>query len=384
MTASKHDPKPVNVALQGGGAHGAFTWGVLDRVLEDGRIDIEAISGTSAGAMNAVVLADGYATGGADGAREALERFWQAVSREGSKSPIQRSPFDIFWGNWSLDHNPAYLIFDVMSRLVSPYQFNPLNINPLRDLLEAEVDFDRVRHCQDVKLFLSATNVHTGRVKVFGTKEVTSDVVLASACLPFLYQAVEIDGVPYWDGGYMGNPVLYPFFYDCVSPDVLLVQINPIERMETPQTAREILNRVNEITFNGSLLKELRAVEFVTRLIDSGKLDATEYTRVYLHLIEGGEAMRPLSSSSKVNAEWAFLTHLRDIGRSAADVWLDENFERLGKESTADLHALFSGGGPRIHPQPGAVARSLEAAGNDNHAGNSDDPPGKDAKDESG
>ncbi len=383
MTATAHDPKPVNVALQGGGAHGAFTWGVLDRVLEDGRIDIEAISGTSAGAMNAVVLADGYAIGGAEGAREALERFWQAVSREGSKSPIQRSPFDIFWGNWSLDHNPAYLMFDVMSRLVSPYQFNPLNINPLRDLLEAEVDFDRVRHCQDVKLFLSATNVHTGRVKVFNTNEVTSDVVLASACLPFLYQAVEIDGIPYWDGGYMGNPVLYPFFYDCISPDVLLVQINPIERMETPQTAREILNRVNEITFNGSLLKELRAVEFVTRLIDTGKLDANEYTRVYLHLIEGGEAMRPLSSSSKVNAEWAFLTHLRDIGRSTADLWLEKNFESLGKKSTANLHSLFSGGEPRTHPQPGAVARSVEAAGNDNHAGKSDDPAGNDAKDDS-
>lgn len=382
MTAPKHDPKPVNIALQGGGAHGAFTWGVLDRILEDGRIDIEAISGTSAGAMNAVVLVDGYASGGADGAREALERLWQAISREGSKSPIQRSPFDVFWGNWSLDHNPAFMFFDVMSRLVSPYQSNPLNINPLRDLLEAEVDFERVRHCQAIKLFLSATNVHTGRVKVFGTNEVTSDVVLASACLPLLYQAVEIDGVPYWDGGYMGNPVLFPFFYDCISPDVLLVQINPIERMETPQTAREILNRVNEITFNGSLLKELRAVEFVTRLIDTGKLDANEYTRIYLHLIEGGEAMRPLSSSSKVNAEWAFLTHLRDIGRSAADVWLEKNLESVGKESTADLQSLYSGGGPRTHPQPGADARSLEAAGNDNHADNSDDPAGKDVKDE--
>ena len=373
MTTSKR----VNVALQGGGAHGAFTWGVLDRLLEDGRIDIEAISGTSAGAMNAVVLVDGYMEHGADGARAALERFWQAVSREGGKSPIQRSPFDVFWGNWSLDHNPAYLYFDVMSRLVSPYQFNPLNINPLRDLLEEEVDFDRVRHCQAVKLFLSATNVHTGRVKVFGTNEVTSDVVLASACLPFIYQAVEIDGVPYWDGGYMGNPVLFPFFYECVSPDVLLVQINPIERAETPRTAREILNRVNEITFNGSLLKELRAVEFVTRLIDTGKLDSDEYTRVYLHLIEGGEAMTPLSSSSKLNAEWAFLTHLRDIGREAADAWLKENFDRVGKESTADLHTLFSGGGPRIHPQPGAVARARDDAEGDE----TPDPPSDDGPD---
>lgn len=361
--------KPVNVALQGGGAHGAFTWGVLDRLLEDGRIEIEAISGTSAGAMNAVVLADGYVEKGADGAREALERFWHAVSQEGTKSPIQRSPFDVFWGNWSLDHNPAFLFFDIMSRLVSPYQFNPLNINPLRELLEAEIDFDRVRHCQSIKLFLSATNVHTGRVKVFGTKEVTADVVLASACLPFLYQAVEIDGVPYWDGGYMGNPVLFPFFYECISPDVLLVQINPIERTETPQTAREILNRVNEITFNGSLLKELRAVEFVTRLIDTGKLDAGEYTRVFLHLIEGGEAMRPLSSSSKLNAEWAFLTHLRDIGRSAAGAWLEKNFDRIGKASSVDLRGLFMGGGPWIHPQPGAVARAASEVAEESKAG---------------
>ena len=353
MTGKRKTPRLINVALQGGGAHGAFTWGVLDKLLEDGRLAVEAISGTSAGAMNAVVLADGYKEGGAEGARAALERFWRTVSREGMKSPIQRSALDVLWGNWSLDHNPAYLALDVMSRVVSPYQFNPLNINPLRELLEAEVDFGRVRHCQDVGLFLSATNVHTGRVKVFKTPEITADVVLASACLPSMFQAVEIDGVPYWDGGFMGNPALYPFFYECSSADVLLVQINPIERKATPRSAREILNRVNEITFNSSLLKELRAVEFVTRLIDQGHLEEDHYKRIRMHLIESQEDLNRLSASSKLNAEWAFLAHLRDIGRNAAAAWLEANSGRVGKEATIDVRSFFEGTGPV--PRPAAA-----------------------------
>ena len=243
-------PKMVNVALQGGGSHGAFTWGVLDRLLEDGRIGFEAISGTSAGAMNAVVVADGFMKGGPDGARQALEDFWQAVSREGAKSPIQRSPVNVLMGDWSLDTSPGYLFFDHLTRLASPYQLNPLNHNPLRDLLEAQINFDRVAACDKMKLFVSATNVHTGRVKVFTCGEISPDVIMASACLPLMFQAVEIDGVPYWDGGYMGNPALFPFFDSCASSDVILVQINPIERKTTPRTAREILNRVNEIAFN--------------------------------------------------------------------------------------------------------------------------------------
>jgi len=336
-------PKMVNIALQGGGAHGAFTWGVLDRLLEDGRIGLEAISGTSAGAMNAVVVADGITKGGPDGARQALEDFWQAVSREGAKSPIQRSPVNMFTGDWNLDTSPGYLFFDNLTRLVSPYELNPLNYNPIRDLLEAQIDFDRVTTCDKMKLFVSATNVHTGRVRVFTCGEITADVVMASACLPHLYHAVEIDGVPYWDGGYMGNPVLFPFFDACASNDVVLVQINPIERKTTPRTAREILNRVNEITFNSSLLKELRAIEFVARLIDDGKLDPSDYSQVLLHRIEPGEEMLALSASSKLNAEWAFLIHLRDIGRAAASRWLEESFDRIGKESSVDIRTFFAG-----------------------------------------
>lgn len=338
---AKAKTKLLNLALQGGGAHGAFTWGVLDRLLEDGRIEVEAISGTSAGAINSVVLVDGFMQGGHDGAREALHAFWEQIAKIGAFSPIQRSPLDIWQGNFSLDHNPAYLFFDMLTRMASPYDLNPANINPMRDLLETRVDFERVRHCSEMKIFISATNVHTGRVKVFTGEEITTDTVLASSCLPLLFQAVEIDGIPYWDGGFMGNPVLFPFFYNCQSDDILLIQINPMERAETPTTSREILNRLNEITFNASLNKELRAIEFVSRLIEAEDLDEERYKRVRMHLIEAEEELSTLSASSKLNAEWAFLVHLRDIGRLAAADWLEQNFDALGKKATFDLAAHF-------------------------------------------
>lgn len=340
--SGKKAPKMVNLALQGGGAHGAFTWGVLDCLLEDGRIGIEAISGTSAGAMNAVVIADGFVKDGRDGARQALHDFWQVVSREGAKSPIQRSPLNILIGDWSLDNSPGYVFMDFLSRVASPYMLNPLNQNPLKGLLENQVDFDRVRCCNEIKLFISATNVHTGRVKVFTTGEITSDVVMASACIPSLFQAVEIDGVPYWDGGYMGNPVLFPFFNSCASNDVVLVQINPIERATTPKTAQEIHNRVNEITFNSSLMKELRAIDFVRRLIDDGKLDPGDYNQVLIHRIEGGEQMLEFSASSKLNAEWGFLKLLRDIGRNSAARWIEKSYDQIGKESSIDVRSMFA------------------------------------------
>jgi len=329
-------PKKINLALQGGGAHGAFTWGVLDWFLEDSRFAIDAITGTSAGAMNAVVLASGLETGGEDGARENLETFWREVSREAQLSPIQRSPIDMFFGEWSLDHSPSYLFFDVVSRFASPYEFNPLNVNPLRDVVASVVDFDRVHCCSAVKLFIAATNVFTGKIRVFREKEVTLDSVMASACLPQLFQAVEIDGEPYWDGGYMGNPPLYPLFYGTETPDVLLIQINPTERRQVPKTAREIVNRLNEITFNSTLLRELRAIDFVTRLIEEGSLSGEDYTKVHMHRISAGE-LKPLQASSKMNAEWSFLTHLRDLGRETAKDWLDRHFDDIGKRSTFDL-----------------------------------------------
>ena len=339
-----NERKAINLALQGGGAHGAFTWGVLDRLLEDGRIDIEAISGTSAGAMNAVVMADGIMRNGRDGARSALNEFWTAVSRAALGSPIQRSPIDVFMGNWSLDNSPSYLFLDLLNRVASPYQLNPLNINPLRDLIATQVDFDRVRSCDKVKIFVSATNVETGRVKVFKRSELTPDSVMASACLPFVFQAVEIEGVPYWDGGYMGNPVLFPFFNACQSNDVVIVQINPIERPGIPTTAREILNRVNEITFNSSLLREFRAIDFTSRLIEEGKLDPNHYRQIFVHRVIAEDELNTLGASSKLNAEWAFLTHLHDIGSRAAAEWLDENYDALGQHSSVNVRSLFQDG----------------------------------------
>lgn len=340
---AKPNSKHINLALQGGGAHGAFTWGVLDRLLEDESLQIEAISGTSAGAMNAVVVADGIMQGGRDGAREKLQRFWKAVSDAGRSSPIQRSPIDVFMGNWSLDNSPSYIFFDIFSRLASPYEINPLNLNPLQDLIEATVDFERVRSCDRMKVFISATNVETGRVKVFDRHELTPEMVMASACLPYLFQAVEIDGVPYWDGGFMGNPVLFPFFNACTSSDVVIVQINPILRSGTPKSAREILDRMNEITFNSSLLREFRAIDFVSRLLTDGKLHPKDYKNVLVHRIEADEDIKQLGASSKLNAEWSFLEHLFGVGRRAADSWLETNFDRLGQESTLDLRAMFEG-----------------------------------------
>jgi NTE family protein len=341
QTASSTNVKMISLALQGGGAHGAFRGGVLDRLLEDERIGIEAISATSAGAMNAVVTAYGLAEGGREGARKTLANFWRRISHAAASGPLQPSVFDRLTGNHALENSPAFLFFDLMSRLFSPYQFNPLNYNPLRTVLEQSVDFDRLRsHCCPVKLFLSATNVRTGKVKVFGNDELSSDAVLASGCLPFLFHAVEIGGEHYWDGGYMGNPAIFPLIYGCESPDVLIVHINPMKRPDVPTTASEILNRINEISFNSSLMREMRAIDFVTRLIDMDG-GALSLKRLFIHAIPSDEVMVGLSAASKLNADWAFLTDLRDAGRARASQWLDENFERIGKESSVDIHETY-------------------------------------------
>ena len=337
--------RKVNLALQGGGAYGAFTWGVLDRLLADDRIEIEALSGTSAGAMNAVALAEGMTVGGPEEARACLRRFWQAVSKAAQGSPIRRSPLDVLMGNWNLDTSPAYLFFDLLGRVASPYEVNPLNLNPLRDLLDELVDFECVRACERLEIHVCATNVETGRVKVFRRPELTADMVMASACLPLVFQAVEIDGAPYWDGGFMGNPALFPFFDGSASEDVIIVQINPVTRAGAPKSAREILNRMNEITFNSSLLREFRAIDFVARLLDEGRLDPEKYKQVLVHRIEAEEHINPLGASSKMNAEWPFLEHLFGVGTNAADAWLEENFQHLGQRSTLDIKAMYQGDG---------------------------------------
>ena len=333
--------KLINLALQGGGAHGAFTWGVLDRILEDGRLEIDAISGTSAGAMNAVALASGYQDGNADGAREKLESFWRSMSEAAKDSPIKRAPIDVLMGNWSLDRSVGYHAMDALTRMFSPYQLNPMNMNPLRDVLESCIDFSCVQNCTSIKLYISATNVETGKVKVFDSGCLTSDMILASACLPNVFQAVVIDEVPYWDGGYMGNPALFPFHNGGDCADIAVIQINPVERKGIPHTPQEIQNRVNEIAFNSSLLKELRAIDFVDRLVREGKLDESRYRRERIHIIENQDALIPLGASSKMNTEWAFLTHLRDLGQETATKWLETHYHDIGERSTVDLRAMF-------------------------------------------
>jgi NTE family protein len=334
-------PKMIELALQGGGAHGAFTWGVLDRLLEDDRIVIEGICGTSAGAMNAVVVADGLDTGGKEGARQALERFWSGVNQAGIFSPFKRTWIDRLLGRWTLDYSPGYICFDTLSRLVSPYQLNPFNINPLRDLISSLVDFEHVRHAEGIKLFVVATNVRTGKQKIFRRQEMTVDMVLASACLPFVYQAVEIDGEAYWDGGYMGNPALFPLVDDCQSRDIVIVQINPLYREELPRTAPDILNRINEITFNASLIKEVRSIAILKELIKAANLENQRFRDALFHRIHADNELKALGVSSKLNTEWEFLTHLHDIGYRTASNWLDEYYDDIGKRSTLDIEAVY-------------------------------------------
>ena len=340
---AKPTAKKINLGLQGGGAHGAFTWGVLDCLLEDERIDIEGISGTSAGAMNAVMLADGLARGGVAEARKRLDDFWRAASLDGDLPALQRGVMDRLFSFTPYEGSPVQAWFDAVARYMSPYDLNPLNINPLRDLIERFVDFDAVRACEDVSLFISATNVHTGRLRVFSQEKMSADVIMASACLPFLFRAVEIDGVPYWDGGYMGNPAIFPFFDATLTEDVLVVQINPVERASTPHTQTEIMNRINEITFNSSLLSEFRAIDFVTRLIDQGKLPRGtgkgQYRRINVHRIALDSTFKALTAGSKLNSDFDFFEMLKKGGREAAKEFLDAHFDDIGVRSTVDLAA---------------------------------------------
>lgn len=331
-----HGKKIVNLAFQGGGAHGAFTWGVVDRLLEEPAFEIEGITGTSAGAMNATVLAYGHAKGGNEGAREALDAFWHGVAEAARYSPYKPTFFDRLKGNWSLDNSPGYQIMDMIGRMFSPYDLNPGGNNPLRDVLNQHVDFEFLQKNSKIKVFLNAVNVRTGKLKQFTNDVMTVDAVLASGCLPFMFHAVEIDGEHYWDGGYCGNPALYPLIYHCTSPDILLVQINPLERNELPRSARQILDRVNEISFNSSLMREMRAIKFVTDLIDQGTLSEEEYVKLHVHMISSGE-LQEFGASSKLNAELGFLLTLKRLGRETAETWLHENWAKVNHESTCDL-----------------------------------------------
>ncbi len=341
----KSAKKVINLALQGGGAHGAFTWGVLDRLLEEDNIEIEGITATSAGSVNACALAYGMHLDGKEKAREVLHDIWEKIYKAGAfytptPTPLSIEPFL----SWNMDYSPAYFFFESLTRIFSPYQLNPLGLNPLRDVLEKSLDFKEIRKCNCVKLFISTTHVKTGKVCVFDTPKINLDVVMASACLPFMFKAVEIEGEHYWDGGYMGNPALYPLFYKTKSRDIMIVHINPMVREELPTTAPEIMNRVNEISFNSSLIKEMRAISFVKKLLEYDMLNETyrdDFKDVLVHSIRSDDVMADFSVASKFNSSWDFLTYLRDEGRKRMDVWLGNHYDDLNENDTVDLHQEF-------------------------------------------
>jgi len=340
--ARPRGPKRINLALQGGGAHGAFTWGVLDHLLEDGRLTVEGISGTSAGAINAVMLADGLKRGGAAEARKRLAEFWRAASLGGDLPPMQRAVIGRLFSLLPAEGSPTLDWLTAWSRYLSPYDVNPLNINPLKGLIERFVDFEALRG-DSRPIFIAATNVQTGRLHVFPREQISAEAVMASACLPAVFRAVEIGGVAYWDGGYLGNPVLFPFFRATDCEDVLIVQINPLVRKKLPTSTREIMSRVNEITFNASLLSELRAIEFVNRLIDQGRLPRgtgpNEYRRINVHrvVLEGlGERF---AYATKLRNDYDSFQLLRKLGQRAARRFLDAHYGDIGVRSSIDLDA---------------------------------------------
>ncbi len=336
--------KTINLALQGGGAHGAFAWGVLDKLLEDGRLNVEGLCATSAGTMNACAYAYGKMRGGPDMARETLHNFWWNIHQAGQIfNPVKKTPLEKHL-SLNMDNTVAFFFFDTMTRMFSPYQTNPLDINPLRDILEKTVDFEELVNCKCTQLFISTTHVRTGKIRVFKNKEVTLDVAMASACLPFIFKAVEINGEAYWDGGYSGNPALFPLFYHTEPRDILCLHINPMVRPEIPTSAPDIMNRVNEITFNSSLLKEMRSIAFVKKLIEYDMLKEEykcDFKDILMHSIRADEAMLEFSVASKFNSDWDFLTTLRDRGRNAMEAWLEKHYKDVGVRDTVDLKSEF-------------------------------------------
>jgi NTE family protein len=340
-------PAPVDLALQGGGSHGAFTWGVLDRLLDEPSLDISGVSGTSAGAMNAGVLATGWASGGRAGAQRALRAFWEAVSGHGGcfggarpAPPAWAWPPTADLAAFNLDQQPAFAWFSQWLKLFSPYQFNPFDINPLRDLVVEHIDEAAMRS-GPLKLFITATAVRTGQPRVFTGADLSHDAVLASACLPQVFRAVQIDGDPYWDGGYSGNPALWPLIYRTEAMDIVLVKINPLVHTDLPDTPAEIADRVNQITFNAGLVSEMRAIAFVQRLVALGQVDTGRYKGLRLHMVADDEGLAPLQGSSKMNTDLRFLEALHSLGRAAAERWLLEHRVDLGVRSTLDIAATF-------------------------------------------
>jgi NTE family protein len=351
----------LNLALQGGGSHGAFTWGVLDRLLDDDGIDIAGLSGTSAGALNAAVALSGYVSGhdasGGDArqarqrAQQALRDFWQDVSHHGSLfSPVNAPAIDLLTAPWGFTTASLMQWTGLMMRAWSPYQVNPLNLNPLRDVLARHVEVASLHtgcaRC-GIPLFVTATSVHTGQARVFTAEQLSLDALMASACLPFLFQAVEIDGEPFWDGGYTGNPALYPLIYRTDLEDVLLIRLNPLKREGTPMRSVDIMDRLSEITFNASLIGEMRAIAFVQRLLRENKLEPGRYKDLRMHMVADDVGMTGFNASTKFNTDWAFLSRLHQLGHDAATLWLKAHRDDIGRRSTLDIEQVFLGRAPR-------------------------------------
>ncbi|HLF67335.1 MAG TPA: patatin-like phospholipase family protein [Gammaproteobacteria bacterium] len=339
MTQNK---KVINLALQGGGAHGALAWGALDYMLEDGRLDFEGISATSAGAFNAVVLAQGLLNHDKEEARTVLYSAWKAVSDWGKL----HNPCNALWSEGNIDteyreYSPFFPFFDLLTRTFSPYELNPEGFSPLRDILNEIVDFPAIRKHASLKLHLCATNVETCKIHIFKNEDVSVDAVLASACLPMYAQSVEVKGEYFWDGGYIGNPPLFPLIYDCVCPDILIIHIRPIVRKGVPKSAGEIMHRLNEITFNASLMREMRAVAFITKLIDDQKIIDPSVKRIFIHSLRADEIMMQYCKSSIVNTSWDLFTRLKEQGRQVAKAWLDQHFDQIGQASSVDIHKEF-------------------------------------------
>jgi NTE family protein len=335
--------KKMNLALQGGGSHGAFTWGALDSLLADPRVAFEGLSGTSAGALNAVALASGWAQAqqaGRDpreGARESLSRIWSEISRWDHYGALHRNLSSMFWGGLPAQLVPTNQVGKAWMSLWSPSQVNPLDINPLRSLLEREIDFESIARSPELKVFVSATHVNTGKAVIFGGDQLSAKAVLASACLPTLFKAVEIDGEHYWDGGYSVNPALTPLIDSCDSPDIMLVQINPLRRDQRPDTVPDIMDRVNELTFNASLLTQMRSIDMVNRLLQSGALKGARCKTVWMHRLDGGTAMHAYPASTKGSIDPSMVKALFELGRKAATEWLSRHYADVGQRSTIDI-----------------------------------------------
>ena len=333
--------KPINLALQGGGAHGAFTWGVLDRLLEEDCFEIEGISGTSAGAMNAAVLAYGLHRGGPGMARASLRDFWKRVADAAGLSPFRPTLLDQWFKFGGIDYSPSLHLMELTSKLASPYHILSNGDNPLRDILEKTIDCDSLHECISLKLFVCATDVLEGKIKVFQNQELSIDTLLASACLPQLFQAVQIGDSYYWDGGFMGNPPIFPIIYNCDCRDVLIVQINPMKIPAVPKTPQAILDRANTLSFNSSLVREMRAISFVTRLLESGFDDGGRLRHMLIHTIDAEEQLAAFGASSKYNVGWDFLQKLYALGRRQAGSFLRQHYDGVGKASTTDIAAKF-------------------------------------------